>query len=275
MGGCLLDNLSICITLKNRAKLLDAKLHQLQYQDYDLNKVEICITDGYSTDNIIEVIEKWQDKFYQIKYAISDRSVLPFVVPTNNPACDINAQICNVATFEKIIRTDAEVAFAHTGALKEINQYLNEKDVCVWYRCSILPHGVEYNFKESIVDNPVFEYQGAYGGLCFCFNKSDFIINGGIEEKFAIGFGWEDTYFREWWSRNKKLIMIDDPSKFVWHFWHGYEKDGEFNMKLWREYSEPLFHEMVRVNTRPNEGNSNWTRPEMIKNERIFKCQTI
>lgn len=264
-----MDNITVALTLRNRASFLDDHLHFLtNYVDYDMKKVEICITDGYSTDNLFEIIEKWYSKFYQIKYAISDRSVLPFKIPSNNPACDINAMICNVVTFEKIIKTDAE-CLPPTNMFKRADEVLNDKDALLWYPNACMQQGQIYNRKASRVDGPVF-YNGL-GGLLHAFNKSTFIEMNGIEEKFALGFAFEDTQFLYHWRDNKKLVQVSFNEEGVIHFWHGYEQSTAFNMNLWHTYSEPLCNYMVAHNIHPNVGNPDWKRPEMIKDVKIFK----
>ena len=66
---------------KNRASFMRSKLDDLLRMDYDPKDIEICVTDGYSTDGLVEVLKDYVRHFHQIKYAISDRSVLPFEIP--------------------------------------------------------------------------------------------------------------------------------------------------------------------------------------------------
>lgn len=264
------DNISVALTFKNRAKFLDWHLHYLvSFMDYDMKKVEICITDGYSTDNLFEIIEKWSSHFYQIKYAISDRGELPFAIPSNNPACDINTLICNVVTFEKIIKTDPEV-IAPTDSFKKASTALNDKDTMLWYCNHCLFEGAEYNYKSSRTDfeiNPVL----SEGGLWHAFNKTAFIEMNGIEEGFAMGHGFEDMHFRYMWERRKKLILNPQSDGVVYHFHHGYDKSFDYNQMLLQTVSAPLLTGMLSRDEIANLNNNEWQRPEMIKDIRIFK----
>jgi hypothetical protein len=72
--------------------------------------------------------------FFQIKLAITNRNVLPFKITTNQPTCDMNAQICNQVTFDKVIRTDPEVLFTSPDQLKYISDLLEDKELCIWHR---------------------------------------------------------------------------------------------------------------------------------------------
>jgi hypothetical protein len=264
--------ISVALTFKNRADFLDKHLHYLvNYMDYDMKQVEIAITDGYSTDDVMNVIDKWYKHFYQIKYAHSDRSVLPFVIPSNNPACDINALIANVVSFEKIIKTDPEV-LAPPNSFKLADKYLEEdKDIMLWMQNIYhFPQDTVYNWKASRTDTPETGPLSE-GGLWHCFNKTAFMEMKGIEEKFALGFGYDDMHFRYLWEQKKKFILLPPEQGLAYHFPHGYELPSEENMRLMQTYSAPILTHMAHNGIKANIDNPNWQRPEMIKDVQIFK----
>jgi glycosyltransferase involved in cell wall biosynthesis len=255
------------MTLKNRAKFMVGKLEELANQDYDPKKIEVCVTDGGSTDNLVEVLKASAHKFHQIKYAISDRSALPFVIPSNNPACDINAQICNVATFDKIVRTDAEIRFRRKDSLRLVSNTLEkDKELCFCFRSWHMSDKFRFG-----VDDPcnIPKSHAKMSFHCSCFRKEAFIRNRGVDEAFALGFAAEDSYFHNWWRKNRRFKNAPGGYE-VLHLWHGLVMTGE-NVKLKHDYSLPLYKRFLRENHTPNEGNDNWQRPEMIKDIQIWK----
>jgi len=242
------------------------KLEELLTMNYDPKRLEICVTDGGSSDNLVEVLKSYAGKFLQIKYAISDRSALPFVIPENNPACDINAQICNVASFPKIVRTDAEVRFRHKDSLKYISDTLSkDRELCIVFHC------IHLN-KDFVMGEDPEKYRFSYAKMsfhCSCFWKNTFIRNRGVDERFALGFAAEDSYFHRWWRKNRRLIH--PPAGWqVLHLWHG-KWQSENRLKLKHEYSMPMYLRFLKSNMTPNKGNDNWQRPEMIKEVHIWK----
>lgn len=266
-----MDNISICITLKDRANYLDMCLHHLQFQNYDLKKVEICIADGGSTDGIKEVIEKWYTKFYQIKFAFCDREALPFKIASNCPACDRNSMICNMATFQKVIVTDAEVLLSNRDQLQSISTALNNKVVMLHHKCLKFVEDAKYNYKADFYLSNKHRITGRpsnYGGFCLAFNKSEFIRNGGFDERYALGFAGEDSYFVWWWKYNRKTQFGKFP---VIHLWHPSPSMNPAYQKLRKEYTLPLHNRLKKENAYPNGDNLEWQRPEMIKEIVIWK----
>ena len=262
MGDCL----SVCMTLKNRAKFVAGKLAELQQMNYDPKKLEICVTDGGSTDGLKGVLQAAAPHFYQVKYAVSDRSALPFVVPENNPACDVNSQVCNVATFDKVVRTDAEVRFRHKDSLKFVARKLGaDPELCVCFKS----WHMDERYREGM---PIKGHAFSFAKMsfhCSCFCRSAFIRNGGVDEEFAKGFAAEDSYFHQWWRKNRRLIH--PPGGYeVLHLWHG-KWQSPSRLKLKHDYSLPMYKRFLRENRTPNADNPNWKRPEMIKDVEIWK----
>lgn len=270
--------LSICITLKNRAAFMQGFIDGLKHQDYSLKNVELCITDGFSTDNIKEVLQENAHLFYQIKYAISDRSVLPFKIVSNNPACDINAQIINQPTFSKIIRTDAEVRFRSPDTLAIISRELIENPaLCIAFNIMPVREGYEWKHGKlpAPTDHPTRRGTGKWAHStmsfhCIAFTKEAFIANRGVDERYAIGFAAEDSYFHWWWKVNRPYRQLGLGYK-CYHLYHT-PPGSEANAKLREEYTLPLYEKMKKENTTPNshlEG-TEWHRPEMLKDAEVY-----
>lgn len=263
------SRISICITLKNRADLLELKMHQLTCQNYDTKDLEVCITDGKSSDNLFEVLKKWAPQFYQIKYAVSDRSKLPFVIKSNAPVCDYNSQMANQPSFEKIIRTDAEILFTHPDQLNYISSALEDKKVCVCSPAYIADTEDAFTYTPS----EPFKFEGGFStnpginAFCISVNKSEFLEAGGFDERFALGFAGEDNYFLHYWNHTRKLVFSQFP---VFHMWHPSPWNPE-NLRLRDTITMPLLSRLEQSLEHPNNNNPDWKRPEMLYDERIFK----
>lgn len=265
------DKISICITLKDRANYLDQKLTNLHFQNYNLKKVEICLADGGSMDGIEKVIEKHYESFYQIKLAFCDREALPFKIASNCPACDRNAMICNMPMFEKIIVTDPEVLLTDINQLHSINEDLNEQNILLLNHCIRFPEEVEYSYSADFYVKNRTKAVGRpfhFGGFCLAFNKQAFIKNGGFDERYALGFAGEDSYFVWWWKYNRKAKFGKFP---VVHLWHPSPSDNPEYQKLRKEYTLPLHKRLKEENAFPNGDNPDWKRPEMIKGVKVWK----
>ncbi len=238
---------------------------------YNMKKVEIVITDGYSTDNLMEVIQRHYKSFYQIKFAHSDRSVLPFTIVSNNPACDRNAMVANLPTFEKIIMTDPEVLFIDKNELTYISAKLNDKETIIWYRAFKLNENWPYSgSNETLKDfqhNITKTINGA-NGFVNCINRSLFLQTRGYDERFVLGFAAEDCQWIHWHERNKRSVKA--PGKVV-HLYHLDANHDDRYRKIYDNYTIPLYRQMLRDNTQANSFSSNWQRPEMIKDIQVFK----
>lgn len=259
-----MNKLSICYTLKNRAKMLEENLHSLTFQTYNLKQIEICITDGGSTDNILEVIEKFKDTFYDIKYNIADRSKLKFKILSNNPACDRNAQLCYQPTSDKVILTDPEVRFTDKNELNNIEKTLDEFDV-LYYNAIFMD--VEYNYdgiinKDLALAYPHRTYNGT-SALCIGVRLKTFIDYKGFDIRFANGFACEDSQFLEWHRRNTSCKVMDNH---VIHLYHPTQWT-DYNTNLRLKYSLPLYKQMLSNNEQPNSHthNDDWKCLEMIE----------
>lgn len=262
------DYISIAITMRNRAELLKLKLKQLLEMDYDPKKIEICIADGNSDDGILDLLFEYYKHFYQIKYAISDRNVLPFKITTNQPTCDMNSQICNQVTFEKVIRTDPEVLFTNPGQLRYISDMLDmNKNIVLWHDAISLPDGCIPSEPFQAIPSWTFNCEN---NTCLCFNRSAFIEYGGFEEKFALGVAAEDSYFIDWWRKN--LGNVYKSPHNVYHIYHGTPWNARPEiMEIYYRYTVPLMNNLVENNIQANIDNPDWKRPEMLKNKVVLK----
>jgi glycosyltransferase involved in cell wall biosynthesis len=251
-------SISICLTFKDRANYLDAFFKGLFEQKYDSKKIQICIADGGSKDSWKSSVEKYYSRFHSIKTAFCDRRELPFEVASNCPATDRNALCTNMSDTEKIIVTDPEVLFTNNSQLQWIDESLNQKELLIYHSCLRLS-------KDSTPMGRVIKY----GGFCLCFNRSEFLRNGGFDERYSLGFAGEDSYFIWWWSKNRKAIS----GKYkVLHLWHPSPSSNKSYCELRKTYTLPLHIRLKKANAVPNKGlGSDWHRTETLKDLKIWK----
>jgi glycosyltransferase involved in cell wall biosynthesis len=265
--------MTIALTLKNRAAFVEGFIKNILKQNFNMKHVELCITDGGSTDGIKDVIKRYAGSFAQIKYALSDRSKLPFKVKYN-PACDINAQVCNVVSFNKIIRTDAEIRFRNPNTLQMIFDHLDVKPECILtIPCARLKK--DFTWSDDLALLPAVEqYADSIktddGFFCCAFTKSRFIETNGVDERFAQGFAGEDTHFLKWHMRNGKWTCATKDF-LCYHLWHVEPMTPEA-IKVRDEYTIPLLKKLLDENTIPNSHlkDGSWKRPEIISDRAIF-----
>ena len=263
--------MSVCITLKNRTRLLVDKMEELLHMEYDPKKLEICVTDGGDSQDLRDALKAYAPRFAQCKYARSERRRLPFVVPFNNPACDVNAQICNVASFNMCIRTDAEVRFRRRDALQTIARVLASRKA-ITFRCYRMKSKYRITSDPSKWENieEHVDRKSSDGFFCVAFDKRRYIRMGGVEETFALGFAAEDSYWH-WYWRSKKRIVYAPKGCEVMHLYHGEVRTAPAR-RLWEEYTMPLYRRMKHHAIKPNTGNPFWKRPEMIKDVQTWRA---
>jgi hypothetical protein len=263
--------MSVCITLKDRARLLEDKIKELLAMDYDPKLLEVCVTDGGDSQEIRDMLWSYAPQFCQTKYARSDRDQLPFRIPFNNPACDINAQVCNVASFDKIIRTDAEVRFMRTDTLAYIARVFEKRQgKGVAFTCyRMKPEYKHENIKHRVEVKKHVARTSNDGFYCVCFDRRDFMKRGGVDERFALGFAAEDSHFCWWWRANDWMLRSHKDHR-VMHLDHGESKSAGA-VRLWKEYTMPLYQMMKHYKVKPNAGNPFWKRPEMITEMHVWR----
>ena len=263
--------LSICITLRYRTKLLVEKMDELLTMDYDPKLLEICVTDGGDSPELRDALRAYAPRFAQCKYARSELRTLPFVVPLNNPACDINAQICNVASFNMCVRTDAEVRFRRKDALHVIARTLASRKA-ISFRCYRMKKGYKATKDPAVWENikDQVDRKSSDAFFCVAFDKRRYIRMGGVEEMFALGFAAEDSYWH-WYWRQKKRVVYAPKGCEVLHLYHGEVKTAAAK-RLWEEWSMPLYRRMKYYGAKPNLGNPFWKRPEMISEVQIWRA---
>jgi glycosyltransferase involved in cell wall biosynthesis len=257
--------ISYCITLKNRADLLDKHLENLLGQTFPACDIQLCISDGYSSDNPESVLKKYAGKFGQILFCHSDRDMLPFKISCNNPTCDENALVANIATQDICVLTDPEVCWINRKSLRTLVDKMEDKPDT--YRPVPCYMGVEGYENWGYAPVEIERTKGLYDSCRFAllFHRSAFMRLRGFEERFALGYACEDCYLTGSWD--KAGMKQIDTQDCVFHHWHDDKhllpeniQLHELNMNL----SEKLNYTLA------NEYNSAWTRPEMIKDFKII-----
>jgi len=251
--------ISYCITLRNRVQFMREHLDMLLSQDFGTKNIELCVTDGISTDGLYDLLKGYAHYFGAVRYAISDRKQLPFTIPSNNPACDKNSLVANLASCDICILTDPEVVWIQNDGISKAVAAISGNA----NRFSSVPShmGNEgYEYKNGAVD--IKKTFGVYYecGFCLTFHRDTFIMMRGFEESFALGFAFDDCYFVNTW---KKHLEICEIQPLVFHKWHGNQHLEPKNKLLSSENSSRV---TALNGTLANRANDDWARPEVLLN---------
>ncbi|MFD3446618.1 glycosyltransferase family 2 protein [Microbacteriaceae bacterium 4G12] len=92
---------SIIIPVRNEERFIERCLDSILNNNYPMNKMEIIIIDGESSDSTVEKIEKYQQKFNTIKLFMNPKKIAPIAM---------NIGIKN-AEGKYIIRLDAHASY--------------------------------------------------------------------------------------------------------------------------------------------------------------------
>jgi len=250
--------ISYCITLRNRAGQLDRHVENLLGQSLCGHEIELCVSDGYSDDSPREVLLKYRPRLKSIRFCHSDRSSLPFKIPSNNPACDKNALVANVATGDIVVLTDPEVCWTDRESLARLLGLVRNPREWISVPAYMgSPGQVAWGYRP--IDKGALRgiYSGA--GFCLVFHRKTFLEMRGFEEGFAAGFACEDTYFCDSWRREQEEVVVDER---VFHHWH----DDKHLLPENRDLLEVNLRVARSLNcAKANLNNPDWARPEMIK----------
>jgi glycosyltransferase involved in cell wall biosynthesis len=220
-------NISICMTLRNRADLLQWNLKSISKQDYDHSKIEICILDGGSRDKLVNLVDQYSDEF-TFRFAVEDRSKSYLPIVSNAPAASLNCTIKYMATNDYVIKTDPEIVFKDPWIVSEIVDNLQNDDSKMYNaRCFFTNEDGWYHSYDDIVRDHFKHSLVAEGGIfsrskfyfLSGFSRNKFIEVGGIDEIFGLGVGYEDTCFRETWKNRFGSYEEEIIGNGI-HLWH-------------------------------------------------------
>ena len=124
---------SIIITIQNRSNLFKYMLESVTRQEFDLDKVEICVSDGGSTDSLMTLIDRYSEVL-TFKYAGQNMSREYIPTAANCPANCFNAAIRWMPSYEYVIKMDPEVVMRDAWILSEMMEEL-ERDDSRMYNC--------------------------------------------------------------------------------------------------------------------------------------------
>jgi len=290
-----MQNVSICLTLRNRANLLKWCLESITRQDCDLSKVEVCITDGGSTDNLLTTIDQFSEKL-TFRFCVADRRKAYIPVASNCPANEINLATKFVATSDYIIKTDPEIVFRDPWVISEIVSCLERDDSCMY---NARTHFTREDGWFSSYDDIIRDYEKHYvvaenslfhrSKFYFCsgFSRQRFVEMGGVEELMGLGVGYDDTLYREVF-RNRYGSYEKEITGQAIHLWHGANQSRSTwevaNSRIFDYLKYDVISNVVRLD---GQGHlirlpePQWANPEMlskiytIKNGQITKVDDV
>lgn len=263
--------------MRNRANLFKYCLESISRQTYE-GPLEVCIADGNSTDNLMNLIDRYSDAI-TFKYAVSDRKKAPIAISSNMPCADINTAIKNMATYDYIIKTDPEIVLKDEWIIEEITEELARDNTRMYNARTHFTEGdTWYMSFDDIIGSHEKYYHYAEGGpfsrskfyFCCGFDKNKFIELGGIEEMFCYGTGYDDTCFREHWKNRYGQYEKEITGQAI-HLWHGHNTSPPSWEELNRRTYNMLKYLKVANQTRlvnnklvSVPGGANWGVPEML-----------
>jgi glycosyltransferase involved in cell wall biosynthesis len=271
------DNISIVLTLRNRANLFKYNLDGLVKQDYDLSKVEVCVLDGGSTDSLYSILDRYSDTLtFRLAYADRAKSYIP--VTSNFPGNEINLGVKYVASYDKIIKIDPEIVIKDNWLLAEVNELLSKDDSRMYNaRCHFTEGDGWYSSFEDIVTSHEKQYHYAENGpftrsryyFCSGFSKARFLEMRGIEEMFGWGVGYDDDSFRSTWFNRYGDYEYEITAQAV-HLWHGANKSRPTkeiaNGRMYRHLKKQELNNVVRLKNGElvRDESTPWANPEML-----------
>jgi len=277
-----MEGVSICLTLKNRAHLLKYCLESISRQDTKLD-IEICVIDGFSTDGLIPLLDRYSDLF-TIKYACADRTKSDIPILTNNPAKEHNLNVRWMASYDTVIKIDPEIVIKDPWTIQEIydlvcadyNKHYNAR---AWFT-----NGDSwYSNYEDIIDNfymhPMVESNEFFSRsqfyFCSGFSRTSFIKMGGIEELMVSGDGFDDTTWLSNWQNHYNNGGLIEVSGQCIHLWHSATPNHSSSLFELNRRKYELFKNRKQANSICLEEKSNgelsiiectrnWANPEML-----------
>jgi len=285
---------SICITLRNRADLFKYCLEGIARQEYDLSRIEICIGDSRSTDNLITLLDRYSDLF-TFRYAWTDKtkSYLPKV--SNCPAPYLNSIIKYMPTNDIVIKMDPEIVMRDSWLLQEIVEGVTTNPLRMYNaRCHFTEGDGWYSTFEDIINNYERHYHYAEGGpfsrsryyFCSGFSRDKFLEIRGIDEMFVTGCGYDDDNLRTTWKNRFGAYEYEISAEGI-HLWHGPNRSRpalEYaNRRLFENLKNYDTNNVIRLkdNRLVRDDDTRWANPEMlskiytIKDSKIINVEDV
>lgn len=190
---------SFCIPTLNNEETIENCLKSIVAQDYP--NIEIIIVDGYSSDNTIQIVQKYTNKIFY------DSGLLGSARQTGVD----NSKGGIIALF------DSDLIIPHSNWLKNTIKYFNysTKVCCVWPICMAPPNASAFAqlyqtyFYRLIIDNRIKTGKSYYGSGNSLFSKNAFEIIGGIN--CSIHWGEDFDWAKKFKIAGFQVIFISDP----------------------------------------------------------------
>lgn len=199
-------NVSVLMTIYNRSKLLNRSLpsviKQLETND------EIIVVDDGSTDNVMEIVEKYRKNFLNIHYFRREKSGY------NNGAIPKNIAL-KKSKNELIIISDPEVIHL-TGCIKQIKSYIKNNDRLFITVGTMFFVGDKFQPKIESGEYDLVEYVKNHKGIpvregngWFDEQKNVWMMKdqlapfiGGIKREHLMAIGGWDERFNQFWGHD-------------------------------------------------------------------------
>lgn len=209
---------SVIIAAHNGAGHINQCLQSLIKQNYPKTKYEIIVIADRCTDNTVQIVHQYMDKFPYLKIVeISE------VADGLSPKKYALTRGINEASFDHFVLLDADV-IPTQNHLKILNQYFNENTHVV---VSVMKLTLLDNFWQNFLKyerlynwavaagsifngNPVISYGGNWAYTRHAFNQ----VNG-FEDIFQSLGGDDDLLLQKFGKENLKILFCSNPEGWV------------------------------------------------------------
>lgn len=209
--------LTLLYPIYNRAHLFKQTLSALAEQTLPRDEFEIIVIDDGSTDNLVSLVTTAREAHgLPIRYAKIDVTRLPWTIfqheGANNPAPAWNVGL-RAARGERVVLTSPEVTPMHPAVLDRIDVWPLEPDESLV--ADVYDPGMEHHpvLRGWLSGGPIQRVLHFFG----TFHTETVIRLGGFDERFTMGWGFEDTEFVHRFLKNRGKYIFSGPSVSALH----------------------------------------------------------
>jgi glycosyltransferase involved in cell wall biosynthesis len=212
--------LSLIYTCYNRAGHFRPALTSLARQTLPRDEYEIIVVDDGSTDNLVELLTTAREAHgLPIRYCRIALDSLLWPIyryeGANNPAPALNVGI-RAARGERIVLTSPEVEPKHIATLDRIDGWPLEPHQALV--ADVWDPGMQHHpqLRGWISGGPNHRVLHFFG----TFSREFAVKMGAFEERFTVGWGFEDTEFCSRFIKNGGEYLFSGQAVSAWHHEH-------------------------------------------------------
>lgn len=215
--------LSIIVPSFNQGRFISSTLDSILSQDY--RPLEVIVVDGASSDNTVEILQQYADKYPELRW-LSERD--------SGPADAVNKGLAMARGEIAAIQSSDDIYYP--GALSAVMQTFRGNPDCgfvIGHYCGIDVDG-RVIYTEHL---PEFSWE-AYFGLALCIPQSSIFFSMKVAREVG---GWNSQYFAcdiDYWLRillRTRAIRLDRVLS-GWRIYKGARTHSGQTRKIWDGY---------------------------------------